>query len=839
VPSKTWNAAGLDPEEAERRLQVHGPNRLVEPRRWAWLGEVLRVVADPMALMLGLAAAVYLMLGERRDGIILLAALVPVLGVDVVLEARSRSALKRLAEAVRPLARVVRGGATVEIPAEAIVPGDLLVLSEGDVLHADGVVRRAQNLSVDEAPLTGESEPRPKRPIDGRPGPDAPEECRFWAGSRVLAGHGLGEVTETGGRTRFGHIARLTAEAAPEPTPLQRRTARMVRRLGLAAMAVAAAVFALDYHRRGDALEALLTAVSFSIAAIPEEFPLVFTLFLTLGAWRLSRHGVLVRRLASVETLGSTTVICTDKTGTVTAGEFALDAHEVLGPSVSEAELLEAAALACEPDPQDPMERALLAHAREHGIQVAGLHARWHLVHDYDFDPVGKHMSHVWRRREPGPGLPFRVVAKGAPEGVLEHCRLGPGERERAEAKNAALAEQGMRVLAVAGREAEVLTGDRTRDEGELRLLGLVGFRDPLRPQVPAAIAECGRAGIRVKLVTGDHALTAHAIAEAAGIPHEEGLIVTGEEIEALPPQARVERFRRAAIFARVRPEQKHAIVDALARAGEVVAMTGDGINDAPALRRADIGISLGIRGTAVARAAADLVMLQDDFASLVATVREGRAIYSKIQRAFLYLLAFHLPIVGLALAAPLLGLPLLLQPVHLVWLELIVHPVSALVFESEPPPPDLMDRPPRDPREPLVAGRLAWRSVASGLMLTAAALWAYAAHLAEGVPYARSLGVSVVVAGSLFLVWAERAPEGSWLAAPLPRTPTFWLVWGGVALSLPLFMSWPAAADVFQIQPLSLADWGLVAGLAVLPVAWRAIPRSRRGGTWRRAGRD
>jgi Ca2+-transporting ATPase len=819
---------------------MHGPNRLVEPQRWAWLAQALRVVADPMALMLGLAAAVYLMLGERRDGIILLVALVPVLGVDVVLGARSRSALKKLAAAVRPLARVVRAGATVEVPSEEIVPGDLLVLGEGDVLHADGLVRRAQNLSLDEAPLTGESEPRPKQPAEGPAGPDAPEECRFWAGSRVLAGHGLGEVTETGGRTRFGRIARLTAEAAPEPTPLQRRTTRMVRRLGLGAMAVAAAVFALDYHRRGDALQALLTAVSLSIAAIPEEFPLVFTLFLTLGAWRLSRRGVLVRRLASVETLGSTTVICTDKTGTVTAGEFALDAHQTLGTGVSEAELLEAAALACEPDPQDPMERALLAHAREHGVRVAELHQRWHLVHDYDFDPVGKHMSHVWRRRDPGAGLPFRIVAKGALEGVLEHCAPGPAERERAEAANAALAEQGMRVLAVAGREAEVLTGDRARDEGGLRLLGLAGFRDPLRPEVPAAIAECGRAGIRVKLITGDHALTAHAIAEAAGIPHEEGLIVTGDDIDALAPEARVERFRRASIFARVRPEQKYAIVDALARAGEVVAMTGDGINDAPALRRADIGISLGIRGTAVARAAADLVMLQDDFASLVATVREGRAIYAKIQRAFLYLLAFHLPIVGLALAVPVLGLPLLLQPVHLVWLELIVHPVSALIFEAEPPPPDLMSRPPRDPREPLVAGRLAWRSIASGAILTAAALWAYAAHLPEGVAYARSLGVAVVVAGSLFLVWAERAPEGSWLLAPFPRTATFWLVWGGVALSLPIFMHWPAAADVLQIQPLSLADWGLVGGLAALPVSWRAVPWSRvRGGPWRRARTD
>ncbi len=834
-----WNPGGLDPAEAQRRLTALGPNLLVEPRRFAWLGEALRIVADPMALMLAVAAAVYLALGETRDGVILLVTLVPVLGVDVVLEARSRSALKKLAEAVRPQARVVRGGAVVEIPTHEIVPGDLLVLAEGDVLHADGLVRRAQNLSVDEAPLTGESEPCPKAPADGPPGPEVPPDRRFWAGSRVLAGHGLGEVTGTGGRTRFGHIARLTSETVSEPTPLQRRTGRMVRRLGLAAIGVALAVFALDYHRHGDVLQALLVAVSLSIAAIPEEFPLVVTLFLTLGAWRLSRQGVLVRRLASVETLGSTTVICTDKTGTVTAGEFALDAHQPLAAGVTETELLEAAALACEPDPEDHMERALLADARRHGVQVADLHRRWHLVRDYDFDPVGKHMSHVWRRRGAGPGAPFRIAAKGALEGVLEHCAAGTAERERAEAANASLADQGMRVLAVACREAQVLTGDRARDEGGLRLLGLVGFRDPLRPEVPAAIAECGRAGIQVKLITGDHARTAHAVAEAAGIPHEEGLVVSGEDIDALGPEARVERFRRATIFARVRPEQKYAIVDALARAGEVVAMTGDGINDAPALRRADIGISLGIRGTAVARAAADLVMLQDDFASLVATVREGRAIYAKIQRAFLYLLAFHLPIVGLALAVPVMGLPLLLQPVHLVWLELIVHPVSALVFEAEPPPPGLMARKPRDRSEPLVAGRLAWRSLASGAILTAVALWAYASHLAEGLVQARTLGVAVVVAGSMLLVWAERAPEGSWLAAPFPRTATFWLVWGGVALSLPLFMYWPAAADVLQIRPLSPGRWGLVIGLAALPVAWRAVPwpwggerPSRRRGT-------
>ncbi len=825
--SAEWDLAGLAPEEARRRLREYGPNRLVAVERWVWLRDAIGIVADPMAIMLAIAAAVYMLLGETRDGVVLLVALVPVLGVDVLLEARSRQALKKMAAAVRPRARVRRGGAEVEVGTEQLVPGDILVLAEGDVLHADGAVRRAANLAVDESQLTGESEPQAKQPLVVEL-EAAPPESRFYAGSLVLAGHGYGEVTHTGSRTQFGEIAALVARSRPEPTPMQKRTRRMVRTLGLAALAVAAAVFALDYHRHHDLYRAILAAVSLGIAAMPEEFPLVFTLFLTLGAWRLSRHGVLVRRLASVETLGSTTVICTDKTGTLTAGQFQLDAHRMLAPGLSEEALLEDAVLACEPDPTDTMERALVAHCRHHGIRSEDLDARWWLEHDYDFDPAGKHMSHVWRRRDARGEPLYRVVAKGALEGILEHCALAPGERERAEKANAELARQGMRVLAVAAREGHSVSGVRAEDERALRLRGLVGFRDPLRPEVPAAVAECAAAGIRIKIVTGDHALTAHAIAEAAGIPHADDGIVTGAQFQAASPEAQVQLAFDAAIFARVRPEQKHAIVEALSRSGEVVAMTGDGINDAPALRRADIGISLGIRGTQVARAAADLVMLDDNFASLVATVREGRAIYANIQRAFLYLLAFHLPIVGLALAVPLLGYPLLLQPVHLVWLELIVHPVSALVFEAEPPPPDLMRRPPRDPRQPLVPGRLAARSLASGALLTAAALWAYVAHLPEGVAYARSLGVAVVVAGSLCFVWAERAMGKPFLSVPMPRTRRFWVVWLLVAASLPVFMHVPATAAVFQMQPLHSSDWALVLALAAGSVAWRAIPLRR-----------
>ncbi|WP_242393266.1 cation-translocating P-type ATPase [Anaeromyxobacter oryzisoli] len=820
---------GLSEAEARRRLRAFGPNRLVERHRWEWLRDLLRLVSDPMAIMLAIAGAVYLLLGEVKDGVILLAAIAPVLGVDVLLEARSRAALKKLAAAVSLRARVLRDGAEREIPREEIVPGDLLLLREGDLLHADGVVRRAANLTLDESQLTGESEPVRKEAVPaGAPPEPADAGHAFFAGSLVLTGQGIGEVTRTGPRTRFGRIAHLVAEAVPAATPLQRKTRRMFRVLGLAAVAVAVLVFLLGLWRGGDVYHALLTALSVAIASVPEEFPLVFTIFLSMGAFRLSRRGVLVRRLAAVETLGSTTVICTDKTGTLTAGRFALDAHEVLSPRASEDALLEAAVLACEPEPADTMERAIAAHCGEHGLRLAPLLAAWQLVHDHDFDAVGKHMSHVWRRAEGG-AEPWRLCAKGALEGILEHCRLAAGERARAEAANAALAAKGMRVLAVAERRSAHMTGVRQEDEAGLELLGLLGFRDPLRPEVPAAVEECGRAGIRVKLVTGDHPLTAHAIADAAGIPHADQGVVTGDELDALPPDARAERIRTCAIFARVRPEQKHAIVEALSRAGEVVAMTGDGLNDAPALRRADIGVSFGIRGTPVARAAADLVLLDDDFAALVATVREGRAIYANIQRAFLYLLSFKLRVAGLALLVPLVGLPALFQPVHLVWLELIVHPVSALVFEAEPPPPDLMRRAPRDPRAPLVPGRLAARSLASGAILMIAALWAYAAHLSQGVAYARSLGVAVVIAGSLLQVWAERAGDGPPWSAPLPRTWRFWGVWGGVALSLPLFMHVPAIAGIFQIVPLQASDWALVLAVSAASVAWRALPRRRR----------
>jgi Ca2+-transporting ATPase len=704
------------------------------------------------------------------------------------------------------------------VPLEDVAPGDLLVLREGHMVAADGVMLWTANLAIDESSLTGESEPQAKRPSSDVRHP--PVEAQFFGGSVVVSGHGFGRVTTTGPATRYGGIAALVADTATSPSPLQRRAGTLVRRLGTVAVVVALGLVGLSLARGEPWTKAVLGAVSLAMAAIPEEFPIVLTLFLSVGAWRLATRGMLVRRLASVETLGSTTVICTDKTGTLTLGEFQVTEHVVLDPMLSDRDFLEAAVLACERHPADAMERAIGTYAEHHGVSVPGVGARWTLVRDYDFDPIGKHMSHVWHSLSTD-GV-FIIAAKGALEGVLAHSRIDAAKRAAVVEANARLARRGLRVLAVAGRQANQLGSVRDQDERDLTLYGLLGFADPLRREVPAAIAECQRAGIRVKMITGDHALTAHAVAEAAGILHEDDRIVTGDELTALGEADRTIQINRAAIFARISPEQKYLIVDGLKRAGAIVAMTGDGVNDAPALRRADIGIAMGQRGTDVARATADLVLLDDNFASIVATVREGRHILQNIQRAFLYLIAFHVPIVALAVVTPLAGMPLVLLPIHLVWLELIVHPVSALVFQVEQATTSVMRRPPRDPTAPLLPRAAVVRSSTSGGLLAAAAFALYAWQLAAlGELQARALALVVLLAGYETLLFAERLalPES---IACVPRTSVFWTVWGATALSLIVMLSVPSVAQVFRVAPPSRGVVWIAVIVGFLSVGWR-----------------
>ncbi|HVY63715.1 MAG TPA: cation-translocating P-type ATPase [Gammaproteobacteria bacterium] len=817
---------GLSSLEARRRLAEVGPNRWVRRDRFARLWDIVGMLLDPMAIMLVVAAGVYYLLGETSDAVVLALALIPVLGVDVALEVRSRAALEKLAAAAAPQGDVVRDRRVLSVPIEEVVPGDLLVLREGHVVAADGVVRWAANLAIDESSLTGESEPQSKREwaADVRA---APPEAKFFAGSQTISGHGFGLVVTTGPATRYGGIAALVADTVSPATPLQRHAGMLVRRLGVVALVATVALFALSLARGEPWTRALLGAVSLAMAAIPEEFPIVLTLFLSVGAWRLVSHGMLVRRLASVETLGSTTVICTDKTGTLTRGEFQMTEHVVLDSAMAEREFLDTAVLACERHPIDAMERAILAYAETRGVRPADLEKRWELARDYDFDQSGKHMSHVWRSLDASDA--YLVAAKGAVEGILEHSGLDAVGRRLVHDANGRMAARGLRVLAVGTRRMRALGAGRDEDERDLTVCGLLGFQDPLRPEVPRAVAECQDAGIRISMITGDHALTAHAVAEAAGIAHDDALIVTGDELEGLDQAQRTERIRRAAIFARISPTQKHLIVDGLQRAGAVVAMTGDGVNDAPALRRADIGIAMGQRGTDVARATADLVLVDDNFASIVETVRQGRHLLQNIQRAFLYLVAFHVPIVGLAMLAPLLDVPLVLLPIHLVWLELIVHPVSAIVFQAEPPSANVMSRPPRDPAAPLLPRSALLRSAFAGALLAVAAFAAYWWQLPSlGEMQARALALTVLLGGYQTLMFAERLALPGLAVDPIPRVRVFWVVWCASALTLVAVLYVPPVARMFRVEQPAPVHVALALLLGVLAVGWRLLGATR-----------
>jgi P-type Ca2+ transporter type 2C len=824
---------GLSSAEAAERLRTFGPNRIARASRVARLKEIVLMFADPMAIMLGAAAAVYFALGQRTEALVLLGALIPVLAIDVILEARSRGALKRLAQAVSPRAAVIRDGLEIEIDTEQIVPGDLMLVSEGRIVHADGWLHTASNLAIDESQLTGEAEPQAKEPSkSGNAALDGDEATRVYAGSRVIAGHGWAEVSATGPSTSYGNLAQLISEAKVRQTPLQQKTARLVRWLAAIAILVSASLFLLWVARGEEPAHAFLFAVSLAMSAVSEEFLIVLTIFLSLGAWRLSQHGVLVKRLASVETLGATTVICLDKTGTLTRGDFTLAFVQAAAGKISESALLEIAMLACEPDPADSIDRTIIAYCAGHGIDVPAVQRRWQLIRDHPFDPIGKHMSHVWSCHHDDTGRTIqRVVAKGALEGVLAHCSITSDERARVHEANRALASQGARVLALAGRESPVTNaagaGSREQDEAGLELYGLLGFLDPLRREVPAAVATCQRAGVRLKLITGDHALTAHAIADASGLRHADDGMITGDQLESLAPEQFDEAVERCSIFARVRPEQKYAIVDALERAGEIVAMTGDGVNDAPAMRRADIAVSMGRRATEVARSVADLVLLEDDFTAMAATIREGREIYSNIGHAFSYLAGFKLMLVLTALAVPLANLPILLLPVNLVWLELIVHPVSALVFEGRHSSFDPMLEPPHHPKASLINRAAAVRAAASGTLLAAATVLWYWHRLPAGEDYARAAAMAIVILGSLAMAWAEYAGGRAWGTVQIPRDARFWVVMGCVALSLPIFMFVGPIASLLKISPISMTDWAIAIGVAVVVIGWHTAGTS------------
>lgn len=808
--------SGLSPEDVRERLQRFGFNHLVPVAEdHGFLHWVLKAVADPMAVLLLAAGVTYLVVGDHLDAAVALAALIPITAVTLVLEFRAERTLDQLKRMTAPTAEVWREGSRVVVPAEELVPGDLLFVKEGDVLPADGEIAEGQQIIVDESALTGEAIPLTK---------DEKGERELFAGTTVRAGHGIARVTETGPRTRYGVIGALLAEIEAPSTPLQRTIRRLVLRLGIVAGLFCLAVFMVELLQGEGLAEAVIAGVSLGIAAIPEEFPMVFTLYLSLGAWRLARDRALVRKLAGVETLGSTTVICSDKTGTLTLGRVDVAATwvnghtETVGEELSgdASELLRASVMASERSPFDPLEQAIVTTAGEAGLDVEALHAQ-ELVHDYPFDPEHKYMCHVWKHDGS-----FAAYAKGAPEGVLYRCGASDAVVAQVSEANRELAQRGMRLIGVASGRLEEATGDRKRDEASLEFIGLLAFSDPPRPGVAQALKECMDAGIRVVMITGDHPVTARAVAEGLGLGAGDDSVATGDDIDGADDEQLDALVARTSIFARTRPEQKHRLVVALKRAGEVVAMTGDGVNDAPALREADIGVAMGERGTDVARAAATMVLLDDNFATIVAAVKDGRRIFDNLRRAFSYLVAFHAPLLLSALIIPLTGHPLLLLPIHLVWLELIVHPTASLVFEADPPDEDLMHRPPRRPGAGLLVRADIVGSLAQGLSLSAAVIALYVVSLdSMSVGQARAVAFATMVVGQAFLVMSRRSPDRPAWMTPTAGNKAILPVLVGTLATLPLLMYVRPLAEAMHFSPPDAAGWATAVVVGLVSTVW------------------
>ena len=830
MSSTVDGAGGLSPAEAAARLATEGPNELARDRRPGFLASVGHVLQEPMLALLLAAAGIYLVLGDIREALVLLLGVLVVISITLVQERKTERALAALRDLASPRALVIRAGERRRIPGREVVRGDVLVLSEGDRVPADAVLVEASHLEADESLLTGESAPVRKRASAGsepgaRPGGD---DLPFvYAGTLVVRGRGLGEVLATGPRSEMGKIGTALAGIDSGRTPLQEEVRRIVKAAAAAGVLLCAALVVLYGLTRGDWPQAFLAGIALAISMLPEEFPVVLTIFMALGAWRISRSRVLTRRLPAIEALGAATVLCTDKTGTLTENRMRVARlwvpgalHVVGDGALPEAVhgLVEFGILASQRDPFDPMEQAFHRLGKQALGGTEHLHETWQLVHEYPLSPELLAVSHVWR--EPGGGR-LVVAAKGAPEAIADVCHLPAAEAAEVRAHLAEMAAEGLRVLAVARAWFGPGELPPAQHDFDFELVGLVGLADPLRAGVPEAVAECAGAGVRVVMITGDAPDTARAIARQAGLPVAE--VINGRDLEALSDEDLGARLGRAQLFARTVPEQKLRIVQALRAGGEVVAMTGDGVNDAPALKAAHIGVAMGGRGTDVAREAAALVVTDDDFTSIVAAVRLGRRIHDNLRRAMAYVLGVHVPIAGTALVPVLLGWPLILFPVHIVFLELVIDPACSIAFEAEPGDPGLMRRPPRKVGARLFDRRLLVVSLLQGAGLLAATLISFRLGLAHTGSEAsgRAMAFATLIAGNLALILVNRSWTRSLLASLATRNRASWAVVGGATLTLVLALTVPFLRDLFRFGPASGEDVLTAALAGVLSLAW------------------
>ncbi len=803
---------GLSAREAAQALARHGPNELPSQGRRSGWRIAAEVAGEPMFLLLLSCGVLYVLLGDPREAMMLFAAVLGVVGLTFWQERKTERALEALRDLSSPRALVLRDGFPLRVPGREVVPGDVLLLEEGDRVPADAAVLESAGLACDESLLTGESVPVPKALWDGqaalgRPGGD--DSPFVWSGTLIVRGRGRAVARATGPRTEMGRIGASLSSLVPEQTALHKESARLVRVMGGAALVACLLIAAVYGLSRGSWTQGLLAGLTLAMSLVPEEFPVILTVFLAMGAWRMSARRVLARRAAAIEALGSTTILCSDKTGTLTQNKMTVTRAEPAPGDGDGRALLRLAALASREDPVDPMERAFHEAG---GVAPAAEGLTLEKEHPLE----GARMARVWR----GAAGARHIAAKGAPEAILDLCGAAPALRESALARVRELGADGLRVIAAAEGSAPDATLPERAEALSWRWAGLTALADPLRPSAREAVAQCRAAGLRVLIVTGDHPATALGIARELGLP--EGEALTGAEISSLDAAGLTERLRRVVVVARVLPEQKLQVVRALQAAGEVVAMTGDGVNDAPALKAADIGVAMGGRGSDVAREAAGVVLLDDDFATLVAGVREGRRIFDNIRKAMAFVVAVHIPIAGVALAAAAAGWPLILLPVHILFLEMVIDPACTIVFEADPEEGDVMARPPRPVAEPILGRSDLLLSVLRGAACFAAAfgaaLWGMSEGWSEG--RVRAAAFSIIVLLNLALIFASLCGRRGVLPTlRAPNAPLRWTVLGAGAM-LALAVWTPLLRGVFHFEPLGGAGVVVVAAGAAAGAA-------------------
>jgi P-type Ca2+ transporter type 2C len=826
--------SGLSEKEAAKILQTDGHNELPTQKKQNSFSILLRVVSEPMLLLLVVSGTIYFFMGEAKDALMLLLFVFVVIGITFYQERKTEKTLEALRNLSSPRALVVRGAKQMRIPGREVVRGDIIIIREGDRVPADAMILSCENLCVDESLLSGESMPVRKSEWDGKLGQQRPggDDLPFvYSGSLVVSGRGMAKVYSTGFRTEIGKIGKSLKTIKEEDTLLHKETARIVRSIAIIGILLCVMVVLAYIFIKGNIIQGFLAGLTLSMAILPEEFPVVLLIFLTLGAWRISKRKVLTRRAAVIETLGAATVLCADKTGTLTLNRMELTSLYSQGSFYEVSDfastnlpekfhnLLEYGILASQKDPFDSIEKELNQIGDLYLKDTQHLHTDWHLVKEYPLSKELLALSRAWQSPDKEDVI---VAAKGAPEAILNLCHVSIAEKAEILKRVKEMSEKGLRVLGTAKAVFSKNELPKNQHDFTFEFIGLFGFIDPVRSTAASAVKEAYDAGMRVIVITGDYPGTAQFVAKKIGIKNPENYI-TGDELEKMDQLELREKIKINNIFARVVPEQKLLIVNALKANGEIVAMTGDGVNDAPALKSAHIGIAMGERGTDVAREAASLVLLNDDFSSIVVAVRLGRRIYDNLKRAMGYILAVHVPIAGMSLLPLVFNFPVVLFPAHIAFFELIIDPACSIVFESEKEDPKIMKRLPRNLHRPMFDIKIILINILQGLgiLLTTFLLFIFAIKSGRTESEARSFAFASLVLANLMLIVVNLSWSKNIHQIILSANTALFAVFGVALPSLLAVLYVPFLSNLFHLAPLRINDFLLIALSVFLSLAW------------------